>query len=420
MIAIFPEPYPDELLYSMLARYFVYSGHPTFKQCCEDLYPGKTRPDIEYLNSMTPDLLSHISNMEQMILQHTMFPTLRFIPSDKRQKAYQMLIHQDNRYQDHVFKPKERRRLRYCPVCVAEDRHIFGETYWHRIPQIHGLKVCPIHHVILEETDIPIYSREAGSLLPAEVYIPAYDKAECGDDAQNSLADYVAEVFLSPFSYDANNVGEYLRCRSQRYRSPSGKSIRSRKLFDDFQSMFPDSTLNKDWQIRKIFNGSRFDMVEICQVAIVLGVTTKDLLNNEDYSSEATMKPNNGRFRLYETDWEQKDLMLLQDVKKAIEEMLAAEPPIHLTIGSIARNAGISRSTLDRGKLPYCNDFMIQYIESQEEYWARKLEWACEQIKEQCLPFHKTQIRRLTNIEYIEMSRAIPYLHNAEIKELIG
>ena len=63
MIAVFREPYPDELLYSSLARYLVYSGHSTFKLCCEDLYLSKTRPDIEYLNKMTPDLLSQLDDV---------------------------------------------------------------------------------------------------------------------------------------------------------------------------------------------------------------------------------------------------------------------------------------------------------------------------------------------------------------------
>lgn len=416
MIAVFPEPYPDELLYSTLARYFVYSGHSTFKQCSEDLYQCKTRPDIEYLNRMTPDLLSHLGDVEQIILQHTMFPSLRFIPSVKRQQAYQLLLQQDNRYQDFVFKPKERRVLRYCPMCATEDRQRYGETYWHRIPQIHGLTVCPMHHVLLKESNIPIYSKEAGSLLPAEAYVASSDIVQCCDrDLDNKLADFVAEVFAVPVQFDEILIGDYLRQQAKAYRSPSGKSIRSKKLFQDFRSIFPNSPITEDWQIRKIFNGFRFDLVEICQLAIVLGVTSEELLSVPRSIAEPPEKQNNVRFRSYDTDWDGKDMLLLPAVERIVKKMLSAEPPMHLTVGSIARYAGISRSTIDRGRLPLCLGLMKQYSETQETYWARKLEWAYQITLQQQLPLHKTQLRKLTNIEFMDMQRAIPYVRSTEL-----
>lgn len=421
MIAVFREPYPDELLYSSLARYLVYSGHSTFKLCCEDLYLSKTRPDIEYLNKMTPDLLSQLDDVEQIILHHTMFPSLRFIPSVKRQQAHQLLLQQDNRYQDFVFKPKERRVLRYCPMCAAEDRQRYGETYWHRIPQIHGLTVCPMHHILLKESNIPIYSKESGSLLPAEVYVPSADVIQrCDRDSDNKLADLVAEVFTGQVQFDEILIGDYLRHQAKPYLSPSGKSIRSKRLFQDFQDMFPGSTITEEWQIRKIFNGFRFDLVEICQLAIVLGVTSEELLNVPRSIAEPPEQQNNGRYRSYDTDWDCKDILLLPVVERTVKKMLSAEPPMHLTVGSIARYAGISRSTIDRGRLPLCLGLMKQYSETQETYWARKLEWAYKITLQQQLPLHKTQLRRLTNIEFIDMQRAVPYVRSTELVKAIS
>jgi hypothetical protein len=40
--------------------------------------------------------------------------------------------------------------LRFCPLCVADDAKRFRETYWHRLHQLPGVEVCPVHAVFLE------------------------------------------------------------------------------------------------------------------------------------------------------------------------------------------------------------------------------------------------------------------------------
>jgi hypothetical protein len=44
-------------------------------------------------------------------------------------------------------------RLRFCPVCADEDRKRVGEPYWHRVHQISGVVICPIHAVLLEDSN---------------------------------------------------------------------------------------------------------------------------------------------------------------------------------------------------------------------------------------------------------------------------
>ena len=51
MISFFPEFYPDELLYSVLSRYYAKSGYTSYIFAAEDLYEKRTvKPDIEFLN----------------------------------------------------------------------------------------------------------------------------------------------------------------------------------------------------------------------------------------------------------------------------------------------------------------------------------------------------------------------------------
>ena len=85
MIAYFPTAYDDELLYSQLARFYTASGYMAYTYAAEELFLSKTvRPDMEFVNTYTPDALEAITrhmSMEQVVQKHTMFPYYgRFLP----------------------------------------------------------------------------------------------------------------------------------------------------------------------------------------------------------------------------------------------------------------------------------------------------------------------------------------------------
>lgn len=56
--------------------------------------------------------------------------------------------------------------LRFCPLCVEEERTQFGTCYWHRLHQVPCVVVCPVHLVMLEESDVR--SQRTGSFISAE------------------------------------------------------------------------------------------------------------------------------------------------------------------------------------------------------------------------------------------------------------
>ena len=97
MISYFPTVYPDELLYSQLARYYIKSGYMAYTYAAEELYVSKiVRPDMEFVNVFTPDALRMITRdrpMEDVVLKHTMFPYYgRFLPLDRRLRAFHALV----------------------------------------------------------------------------------------------------------------------------------------------------------------------------------------------------------------------------------------------------------------------------------------------------------------------------------------
>lgn len=49
--------------------------------------------------------------------------------------------------------------LRFCPACVSEDLRSWGEPYWHRLHQVPGVEICPLHNVYLVDSTVQAWPR---------------------------------------------------------------------------------------------------------------------------------------------------------------------------------------------------------------------------------------------------------------------
>ena len=156
----FPTPYPDEILYSIFARYCIRSGNVRQIHNFEDLFG--TRNCIASLELPT-HLDALINNMpvcakytaDYFIYQHSLFPFLAaFIPQDRAEKIIETMSNGQgavsyiriglisntinlNKY------------FRFCPECFTEDIERFGEPYWHRSHQVTGVFICSKHKIPL-------------------------------------------------------------------------------------------------------------------------------------------------------------------------------------------------------------------------------------------------------------------------------
>src|SRR5436853_645463 len=67
-------------------------------------------------------------------------------------------------------------RLRFCPACADAERASSGEAYWHRLHQVPGIFICPIHRMFLEESSVQTtFRRTRHEFMAAENVIPATD-----------------------------------------------------------------------------------------------------------------------------------------------------------------------------------------------------------------------------------------------------
>ena len=157
--------YEDELFCSICARLNDHMRYPSIRGLREDLFGGKGVNRKAYLPSRLDHLVSMLPpgyrlSTDDIIDKHTILPFYSpFLPAD-RVNAIRMGMHTDKgqhtkRIGDTFRLPVFVRHLRYCPLCVEEER-TKSECYWHRIHNVPGVEVCPMHCTWLEESDTDI------------------------------------------------------------------------------------------------------------------------------------------------------------------------------------------------------------------------------------------------------------------------
>jgi hypothetical protein len=179
MIGHIPTPNPDELLYSLCARYAARVRYPSNKSVLLDLFNS---PNI--ITSI--GLPCHIGllyeaippgselTVNRFINEHTLLPYFApFIPSGRVAQLRQDMEGSGgprvySRSGVMAGRVPEPERLRFCPACKTEEEKRPGETYWHRLHQLPGIEVCSLHQVFLESSSVGLRtSREYHQFITA-------------------------------------------------------------------------------------------------------------------------------------------------------------------------------------------------------------------------------------------------------------
>lgn len=480
MIAYFPAIYPDELLYSQLARYYTKSGYMAYTFTAEELFLSKTvRPDIEFVNTYTPAAVQTITRnlpMEKVVERHTMFPYYgRFLPQERRQKSFQALVSMTGNYHNLLSIPKSKdgkvRYLRYCSLCATHDREQYGEAYWHRIQQMVGILVCPVHQCYLMDSSVMISGKAAPSLMVAEEVIPLSESYVISNNKQEcDVAAYMAKVFQADVDLESGvTVGEYLHSRMANtpYRSVRGEQRNITLFHTDFVEFYKDLSDNwftELWQIQKVLTNDRVNFYEICLMAMFLEITADELVymklpektqqhifDEEVYrlreqglkypaiaealgASYVTVKAiGERRYGTYlkqpkeplksgakPQDWNQIDEDTLPLVMEAIRQLQGdgATRPKKVTVFAVEKLLHLSSKRISL-YLPKCLAEIQQYAESQEQYWARKAVWAVRQVENTGRTLTWRRVRDLTNMRRRDFEACLLYISDYTDKELV-
>ena len=469
MIGFMPEPYPDELMYSVLSRYHKMSGHLVYRASAEELFKDPlVRPDLEFVNRYTEEVLSVLGmDMETLVRNHTMFPaSAMFLPYERKKAAFQSMIRMDGKHKNLLAIPvrKNVRTLRYCPVCVAEDRKKYGETYWRRGYQIESIRVCPVHRCYLQSTEVILSGKATPAFITAEEVIPENrEVVSCNNELELKLEKYIIEVFQSKIDMENQvSVGAFLHTRLEntKYLSLHGEQRNIGKLHQDFTKYYhdlQDNDFTELWQIQKVLTNDRYRLQDVCMLAMFLQIPAKELVNRElpeirqqekfekeiarlhatgmKYpeiaeqlgASYHTVKAiGEGRYKkkhdgkiltgkkggVKSKEWNTIDKSTLPLVQKAITEMwedaTQDNRPMRITTNAVVRKMGVPSKYFD--KLPRCKKVIEKYTESYPMYWAREVVWAVQLLQKNGEGVCWKKVRELTNLNKKNFLSCLEYV----------
>lgn len=164
MLHFFPSTFPDETLYSRLARYHRLSGHADDRDSLHELVGVHTHVITSDLPSLLQTLTSRIPagarpSVEEIIGGNTIFPYFqRFLPSEQCSRAITAMSGASTSGLKTLIglvasRLGAKNTFRFCRTCGDDDRTAFGQAYWHRVHQLPGVWVCPRHAQALCELD---------------------------------------------------------------------------------------------------------------------------------------------------------------------------------------------------------------------------------------------------------------------------
>lgn len=428
MIVYFPVIYPDELVYSWFCRYYVHSGCFSHKVALQELYCKRSdNPSKEFIGNLNPTVreqIDKIVSLDKLVLDHTMYPQYaRFIPLGQKKKALYHLYH-DSCDIHHLFPvlPREEgeRYLRFCPLCVKEDREIYGETYWHRKHQIRNMRICPKHKCMLMESSVFAKSEQSFTFCLAENYTYNSDVVFENDSLMIRFAQYLDSIFSAPTDFD-NDISIssilYDGMSRTKYLKPSGRSRYTKMLADDMKEFYGGMgicNIASIYQIQRALLENGVDFSVICQIAFFLGMKTEELINPSLTVDRIKQEQDSHYMKnAVPVDWELLDAEnapVLEKLAEGVYTGTANESgrPERVSERLVYRELGLSGHQLDN--MPRCRAIFERYTESYPESWARKIIWAYKKLKESEEAFCWTDIRKISGVKRKNFQMIIPYL----------
>ena len=218
MLHYFPTPYPDELWYSVIARYHTHSGALSWQATMEALFGDVRDTDVGSffpngsIHKILEQLPSGFLSAQEVALQHTLLPFLmRFQPADRKAAILEAFLAGEDMRPRYLRATRDikPRSLRYCPICLQEDTQTYGEPYWHREHQIGLMPLCPRHRCRLLDKPIPNTRPLGAQYLPLDRQdgaTPDYGALDYEPALTGTLYAYLAMPYnLSP-DREADNL----------------------------------------------------------------------------------------------------------------------------------------------------------------------------------------------------------------------
>lgn len=320
MLALFPDPYPDELFYSVCARYSDRVNYRSDRALSNDLFGSRSALAIvdlpsrlSYIESNLP--FGHHRSSDRIIDENTMLPFYAlFLPPERLKRIRQEMkgnsgsaVHMLTGIMTGHIRLD---RFRFCPSCSKKDREEFGEFYWHRIHQIPAVDVCSRHLVYLEESDTPLRNvRSRNKYISAETSLRLRNarSIDCSNQYQETLIKIARDAawLLTQRQHPPGRdtiCNRYLNSLAKRRLVGYCGRVLTYEFLESFKAQFPIELLkrltyhfseNYKWPL-SIFRHSK-DSVQPPQNHLLLisylGYTVEEFFNLPDSQESIKRQP---------------------------------------------------------------------------------------------------------------------------------
>lgn len=422
-----PEIYPDELVYSWLSRYFVYSGCTNNRMLLSQLlYSKSNNPSIEFighLNEAAERQITQVYSMDDLILNHTMFPQYaRFMPADKREAALTELKRYCDPHKVFTILPRNEKELwlKYCPQCAVEDRKTYGETYWHRTHQIRNMMICPTHKCKLVNSEVDIRSEKIFAFNPAEMAIKNVNPVLVDDMEQIKFAKYISDLFsMNMVSDDKGNIKTIIYNAMTKTQYMKGKHRNMSQFSEDLRLYFKGIEVNSITsihQIQRVMLGKSNEFTAICQIAYFLNINPAELLESKITEEKVLQEQESHYIRNRAiADWEKFDIENVVHFEEFCKDVYDGAGndsgrPERVSEKMVYKFLGITSYGFKN--MPKCMAVYERYAESYEESWARKIVWAYKKLQQKKgeKSIYWSDIRRISGVKRNWVNKFLPYL----------
>jgi Tn7-like transposition protein D/TniQ len=169
MICHFPRGYPEEIFYSICARYSDRMQYRTEQALARDLFGREISAKVIFPNGLG-NLVTRLSpnhhyTVDDIIANYTLLPFYQpFLPEDRFSLLKSTMETDEGKQISTIMGVRSRALsskgyLRFCSHCVDENRRQFGECYWHRVHQIPDVEICPSHGIFLQNSSVPMWNQ---------------------------------------------------------------------------------------------------------------------------------------------------------------------------------------------------------------------------------------------------------------------
>ncbi|WP_170006016.1 TnsD family Tn7-like transposition protein [Bacillus fonticola] len=258
MLPFFTEPYPDELIYSAIARYHLYSGNIDCKDTLEEVFQSRSViPSVKigsHFNSLAKQMGTHYSS-ESLLAKHTIYPFYAPFLSKQRKEELLQDVQRDGKglytrlgmVAGGICKKDG---LYYCPECAANDIEQHGEPYIHREHQLQGIEFCAHHELKLKKYPVDILKQSRIEFIRFDKKLMNFSMIQEVEPkefvaiqiALAKMAYQLLQVQIHQFSRESINLKYRALLRECNLITTSNR-IRQNEIYKAFQSRFPKGFL---------------------------------------------------------------------------------------------------------------------------------------------------------------------------------